>query len=64
MNPTTHQPDDDTRRRRDEQADEHPSGTKRRDEGSPQRDEHLPAEKGPGSASADTGMTSDGRKSG
>jgi hypothetical protein len=67
MNTRIHQPDDDARRRDDKQDDprtreRHPSGHRQSGEGGLLREEPGPADKGPGSASADTGMTSDGRK--
>lgn len=68
MNTRIHQPDDETKRRDDRQDEPrtregHPSGSRKPGEGGLLREEPGPAEKGPGSASADTGMTSDGRKS-
>ena len=68
MNTRIHQPDDTTKRRDDKQdelrtRERHPSGTRKPDDGGLLREEPGPAQKGPGSASADTGMTSDGRSS-
>ncbi|WP_280152236.1 hypothetical protein [Piscinibacter sp. XHJ-5] len=66
MNTRIHQPDDTSKKRDDKQEElptreRHPSGTGKSGEGGLLREEPGPADKGPGSASADTGMTSDGR---